>query len=198
MKKFKKSIVALSLSTAMLAIAGFGTLAYFTDTETASNSFTVGKVDIDLREESWHEENGVIIPGRTIEKDPTVIIQQGSVESYVRMVVKMPENLFRVSNLANAQDPAITFNDMDNEVWIMSEPMSIDGEVTIVFTYHEKVAAPTDVVKLEPLFTELAIGNHVDNEVAALLGEKFNIDVSALAVQAEGFTNAEDAFTAAF
>ena len=211
MKKFKKSIVALSLSTAMLAIAGFGTLAYFTDTETASNSFTVGKVDIGLEEENWeHKEEGesaTVIPGTTIPKDPVVTIKEGSLESYIRMVVKMPENVFRASSLnENNTDPLITFNKMDDKVWITSPAILVGDEVTVVFTYNEAVAAPNEDVVLKALFESLIIGADDNNELAEVLGDQFDIDVSAYAVQTEGFKdtsksymeNVEDAFAAAF
>ena len=48
----KKRIIAISLVVAMLAIAVIGgSLAYFTDTDAATNTFTVGNVDIKLIEQ---------------------------------------------------------------------------------------------------------------------------------------------------
>ena len=50
----KRKILALALTIAMIAILAVGgSLAYFTDTETATNVFTVGDVEIAL-----HESNG--------------------------------------------------------------------------------------------------------------------------------------------
>ena len=47
----KKRIIAISLIVAMLAVAIIGgSLAYFTDTDAATNTFTVGNVEIDLIE----------------------------------------------------------------------------------------------------------------------------------------------------
>lgn len=47
----KKKILALSLCVVMAAIAIVGgTLAYFTDTDKATNTFTVGNIDINLTE----------------------------------------------------------------------------------------------------------------------------------------------------
>ena len=56
----KKKILALSLCVVMLAIAIVGgTLAYFTDTKSATNTFTVGNVKIDLIEQQRKlDENG--------------------------------------------------------------------------------------------------------------------------------------------
>lgn len=53
----KKKILAMSLCVVMLAIAIVGgTLAYFTDTKSATNTFTVGNVKIDLIESKFHRE----------------------------------------------------------------------------------------------------------------------------------------------
>ena len=54
----KKKLVAISLVVAMLAVAVIGgSLAYFTDTKSAENTFTVGNVKIELLESSLHREN---------------------------------------------------------------------------------------------------------------------------------------------
>ena len=53
----KKKITAIFLCVALLAIAIVGaSLAYFTDTKTATNTFTVGNVKIDLIESRYHRE----------------------------------------------------------------------------------------------------------------------------------------------
>ena len=46
----KKRIVTIALVVALVAIAAVGTLAYFTDTDEATNTFAVGNVSIDLIE----------------------------------------------------------------------------------------------------------------------------------------------------
>ena len=51
----KKKILALSMCIALAAIAIAGaSLAYFTDTKSATNTFTVGNVKIDLIESRYH------------------------------------------------------------------------------------------------------------------------------------------------
>ena len=62
----KKKITAICLCVALLAIAIVGaTLAYFTDTKSATNTFTVGNVKIDLLESSLHRENAGVANGAT-------------------------------------------------------------------------------------------------------------------------------------
>ena len=53
----KKKVTALCLCVALLAVAVVGaSLAYFTDTDKATNTFTVGNVKIDLIESRYHRQ----------------------------------------------------------------------------------------------------------------------------------------------
>ena len=62
----KKKLTAIFLCVALVAIAVVGaSLAYFTDTDSATNTFTVGNVKIDLLESSLHRENAGIANGTT-------------------------------------------------------------------------------------------------------------------------------------
>ena len=86
----KKKLVAISLVVAMLAVAVIGgSLAYFTDTtETKTNEFTVGNVNIDLTEPAW---NGTanLMPGVTVAKDPTITVEEKSEDCWVFIKVEM-------------------------------------------------------------------------------------------------------------
>ena len=67
----KKKITAIFLCVALLAIAIVGaSLAYFTDTKTATNTFTVGNVKIELIESRFHREGNDNSDDKTI-PDPT-------------------------------------------------------------------------------------------------------------------------------
>lgn len=53
----KKKLTAIFLCVALVAIAIVGaSLAYFTDTKSATNTFTVGNVKIDLIESRFHPD----------------------------------------------------------------------------------------------------------------------------------------------
>lgn len=72
------------------ALAAGGTAAYLTDFETATNSFTVGKVDIDLDEPNWKpEDNTDLVPTQVIRKDPYVA-NKGVNEAFVYLEVSVP------------------------------------------------------------------------------------------------------------
>ena len=62
----KKKLTAIFLCVALVAIAVVGaSLAYFTDTKSATNTFTVGNVKIKLLESSLHRENAGVANGAT-------------------------------------------------------------------------------------------------------------------------------------
>lgn len=96
----KKKILSIALVAclALVAIAG-ASLAYFTDTDNATNSFTSGKVDIKLNE-VFDEENAQLIPGVDIQKDVTISLSDDSVESYVWYTYAIPAALDNADNQA--------------------------------------------------------------------------------------------------
>lgn len=83
----KKKILAITLCVAMLAIALVsGTMAYFTDTHAQTNTFTMGKVDIELTEPNYvPAEDGKlkVFPGQSYDKDPTITVAADSEDCYL-------------------------------------------------------------------------------------------------------------------
>ena len=100
MKTRSKALLLTLCAVLLVAASVLGTMAYLTDKETVTNTFTVGKVKIEL-DEAKVDENGTpvegaarvkaneykLMPGHTYTKDPTVTVKEGSEESYVRMKV---------------------------------------------------------------------------------------------------------------
>ena len=79
----KKKFTAIFLCVALVAIAVVGTsLAYFTDTKSATNTFTVGNVKIDLIESKFHRE-GNDNSGDTSIPDPTHTVTADDGMKYV-------------------------------------------------------------------------------------------------------------------
>ena len=92
----KRKALLLNLCAVLLVAASvLGTMAYLTSTDTVTNTFTVGKVEIKLDETDVTNSTGPrvqansykLMPGTTYTKDPTVTVLNGSEESYVRMKV---------------------------------------------------------------------------------------------------------------
>ena len=89
----KKKIVALCLCVALAVVAiGGATLAYFTDTDAKTNTFTVGKVDITLNE-TFDKNNAKLMPGVDVNKDVSITLNEGSSDAYVWYLWKIPADL---------------------------------------------------------------------------------------------------------
>lgn len=87
----KKKILALCLCIAMLAVAIVGgTLAYFTDTDDATNTFTVGNIAIDLVEN--FEQDSELMPGIDVKKE-VYINNTGDNNAYVWYEYLIPAEL---------------------------------------------------------------------------------------------------------
>lgn len=130
----KKRIVTIALVVALVAIAAVGTLAYFTDTDDATNTFVVGNVSIELIEEERDGNGGTknftqgkklypIVGSAQGEKDalgmPTaknyvdkmVTIQNtGSEKAYIRAYFAIPSALDDGYETFNAGMNVLHFN----------------------------------------------------------------------------------------
>ena len=116
----KKKIISLCLVVCLLATAIGGTLAYFTDTDSEKNTFTVGKVDIEVSE--TNKINGVevtgnafenVMPGTEITKT-AVVTNNSSEDAYVRVVVRAT-NQEELYALLDKYDEADIFKGWDFE-----------------------------------------------------------------------------------
>lgn len=87
----KKKIVSIALVVAMVAVIAVGSLAYFTDKDSAENKFTVGNVDIKLNE--VFEQDSKLLPGIDVNKDVTITLKEGSSDAYVWYLWKIPADL---------------------------------------------------------------------------------------------------------
>ena len=100
--KHKKKVVLATGLVGLMAIGGIG--AYFTDGETATNEFTIGRISIDLQEPNWIPPTN-ITPNQTIPKDPQVK-NDGINEAYVFLEVTVPYKNIVVAELNGIKKPA--------------------------------------------------------------------------------------------
>ena len=210
----KKKILALSMCIALAAIAIVGaSLAYFTDTKTATNTFTMGNVQIKLDETNVNDPKGDrvtsnvynVYPGAVVTKDP-IVHNIGKNGAYIRATV----NVSNWMNLVGAYYPDFkeTFpNDgykaaLNLLVGELGEGWSVVGvEAGDVFTigqfdakfilkYDGVLAAGDDTTAM---FQTVTIPAGIDNANAGSFDE---VKVVAQAIQADGFNTWEDAFAA--
>ena len=83
----KKRRVTIALVVALVAIAAVGTLAYFTDTDEATNTFAVGNVEIKLIEQQ-RGENGLVPFEQNKKLYPIVGSAQGEKDKYGMPIAK--------------------------------------------------------------------------------------------------------------
>lgn len=220
----KKKIISLALVVAMLAIAVVGgTLAYFTDEDEATNTFTVGSVEIDLLESELHRTNDSatddqiiaddlvydtsvenIMPGQWIKKAPYVL-NTGKNDAYVRVRVIFEkdeaESLYFMETTTAQEDGSIVktwqFKDADGNVVGDNTPYASRptdyATLEYTFTYTEALA-PNEMTYW-PAFWQYCVKNGLDQDDIAGL-ELDKIVVEADAIQAETFDTAADAFAA--
>lgn len=169
----KKKIIALCLVIALAATAVIGgTLAYFTDNEEATNTFTVGNVDITLTEPNWEgtgsQDAPEVYPGEPLAKDPTVT-NAGANPCFVRIKVEGLDCL----------SPAGMITYRTDYVTGKLGTHWVDGGDG--YFYYDQVLAVGDTT--DALFDQIVIPTDLENGDAET---EFNVVVTAEAVQAQG------------
>ena len=242
----KKSIVlaATALMMAAALVVG-GTLAYFTDTDDATNTFTVGNVDIELIEK-FDPDNALLIPGKAnaINKDVS-IKNVGTNDAYVWYTYKIPaaldstdgstgtNNILHVNSLgrtwdtyrenskywAEGQTEALPLEqtwDHDANVELNSligpegfiGTETIDGVVYNVYVvlYHGVLAYNQETTQaMDQAYLDSKVDYDHENDCYTIGGKEIDFDfeknpiniiVTAYAIQADGFDDVYEAYTA--
>ena len=207
--KTKRKALLLSLCAVLLVVASvMGTMAYLTSTDTVTNTFTVGNVQITLDEAKVNPDGTLVpnaarvkrnsyklLPGLTYTKDPTVTVLSGSESSYIKMTVTFSnaaelDAIFAPTGGANLTS---IFNGYDSDNWIEKGSTTAANTRTYEFWYKEAVAAPTADVVLDALFDSITVPDFITKEQLATINN-MTITVNAYAIQAAGFENAEEAW----
>ena len=83
----KKKVLSIALVVALVAIMVSGTLAYFTDSDEVTNTFTVGSVLIDIYENNAQTDSDTMRFDKLL--TPVVNADPSSDESYIHKAVKV-------------------------------------------------------------------------------------------------------------
>ena len=87
----KRTLIILVALVAVFGMAVGGTIAWLTDqTEPITNTFTVGNINIELKETATEFK---MVPGVTIAKDPKITVVSGSEACYLFVKVEKSANL---------------------------------------------------------------------------------------------------------
>ncbi len=166
----KKSLITMLVALVLVAAVGVGaTLAYLTDkTDTVTNTFTVGKVKIDLTEfkddvELADGEDGFayddVLPGQTYSKKPVVTVKADSEECYlfVKLVNANGANLVLNDYTLNADGGWTALDGVDNVYYrTVAKNATEDTE----FTLFKSFTVSQDIVNEEnenTTFTDIEI-----------------------------------------
>lgn len=195
MKKATKTLLLMLCAVVLVVSSILGTVAYLTSTDTVTNTFTVGNVTIELKERAMKTETGEldtsvttledagiddikVIPGRTIYKQPVVIVNKDSEECW--LFVKI-ENGVTDKKILDAMVEIKAHEDTAEAKW---EAVGSDGW----YQYTGKAAPALDGTTKKDaefqVFDYFKFDNLTNDEVKAL--EDASIKVTAYAIQADG------------
>jgi predicted ribosomally synthesized peptide with SipW-like signal peptide len=165
-------IGALLLALALMVASLGGISAYFTDADSATNTFEIGEVDIELQEPNWPGTPDTT-PNETTPKDPQ-IYNKGKSDAFVFLEVLVPyrDNIVIAdqNGIANAPVTSELFVYETNPGWveIQSEINEQDGVVRHLYAY---IGDNTSDLKALPhgattttLFDEVTFINAVEGQ----------------------------------
>ena len=214
----KKSILMAAIAVMLVAVLVVGgTLAYFTDAKSATNTFTVGDVKIKLDESNVKDPNGDrvtsneytgVFPGIQYKKDP-VVTNTGKNGAYVRAVVTIEngmnwmglynENVWTAPQaeafmklICNKMGDGWSLEDYDYVT--NAERGSTDFVAVLKYDGVLATGKATTAMFENIMLPADATTNDITTRVAQ--NGVFHIDVVAQAIQADGFTSWNDAFKA--
>lgn len=211
--------VLLMLLCAVVPVAGsvFGTMAYLTDNDAATNTFTVGQVHMKLDEAKVNPDGTYVtdnsnrvteneyhlIPGHTYIKDPTIHISDDSEDCYLFVRV---ENSIR--NIETNEEGKTIAEQMEDLGWVAVDGATdiyvlAKGEGEADYTYTVSKGAEVEVFKNFIIDGDKVVnvpdGETVpDGKVDLTPYAAATVKVTAYAVQAAGFDTSLDAWKATF
>jgi len=220
----KKKILAITLCVAMLAIMLVsGTMAYFTDTQAKTNTFTMGKVDIELSEPNYApaaDGKLKVFPGQTYPKDPTITVASDSEDCYLVATVTIGNRadlheLYKNDTtgvkqrwgLSLAGAGKLVSGGIADYTAVPATENGVSGTLLngkVFLTYSEDVDADTitytfyfkdihSAGQKEVLFTKVNIPSIIDN---GDIDSDLDVTVNAYAIQAVGFADVYAAYAA--
>lgn len=211
MKTRSKALLLTLCAVLLVAATIFGTMAYLTSTDTVTNTFTVGKVNIKLDEAKANLDGSLVadadrvkaneyklLPGHTYNKDPMVTVLSGSESSYVKMTVTFSKaNELDAIFAPDGANLTRIFNGYDASNWIAkgNTKDATANTRTYEFWYKEAVAAPDGDVALDALFDSITVPGTITGAQLETIKD-MTITVNAYAIQADGFADAAAAWAA--
>ena len=189
MRKSKKQLLRTLMACGLvISVAAGGTVAYLTDAETATNTFTVGKVKIDLEEPGYpgndSDEVKNIIPNQEIVKDPQ-IENTGNNDALVFLRVEIPQETFTDEDdgtWEQKKQDLFRLKGVSDQWELLRTETTTDADgktkTSYVYGYKKTLAKGSTTDKL---FQKVQMKNSIEKD---LEGNVEDVIVTACAIQA--------------
>ena len=204
MKTARKVLIIALCAVLLVSISVMGTMAYLTSQASVTNTFTVGKVGIEL-DEALVDANGKeitdenakrvkenkykLLPGLDYDKDPTIHVADDSENCW--LFVKVENGIAGIE--AASENTETGYKNITDQIKGHSWTQLVVNDKEVPNVYY-KSYSKTQTEKDLVVFDTFKINGAKDaDDIAAVKDAK--ITVTAYAVQADGFDNASDAWT---
>lgn len=181
----KRKITLCALLICCLAVAGFGTVAYFTADDTARNVITAGNIKIELKEMSIPVDGGKpvefkdvtgVMPGGSVSKIVSVK-NVGEKTAYIR--VSVDKVIILAEGVSGEPDASLVYFNINKNDWT---------QIGDYYYYNKPLVSGAETEKLfERVFFDKSMSNMYQNS-------KSIITVNAQATQVDN--NGDDVFSA--
>lgn len=188
-RKTKKKLLVACAVAAIMVIGGAS--AYFTATDSAENTWTIGNVAIDLQEPNYDEsDTSDITPNQELDKDPQVQ-NTGTNDAFVFVKFSIPKAdvaTAAADGTPNESEVQELFNYSINEGWSLVSSSEGENSNTYVYAYAADGACTALAAEATTpvLFTDGKIT--FKNIIEGQLGNTVVIPVNAYAIQTTDIT----------
>ena len=168
----KKKLCVIALLVICLAIAAYGTSAYFTHEQTATNVITSCSIKVELQE--WSDTGSGLVPFEDVEgvlpgTEVSKIVQVKNIGGQAAWIRVTADKAIHLAEGVNGEvDLSLISYDLNTDFWTEK-----DG-----FYYYSTILQPNKVT--EPLFTKVIFSSTMSNMYQ---NSKATIDVTAQATQ---------------
>ena len=195
----KRKTMAVAIVLALVLLIG-GVIAYFTDTDDATNVFTLGdEVDISLTE-TWTASDGLgIHPGAVVTKAPSIVNESTTTPAYVFAEVIVP--CYDADADGTVETPLFALLDENGDLgcnsgWVLvetSEVNTTDKTITYVYAYGTSsamtsLAASPSTPKTttsKPVFSKVKLDEDLTATQKATASATPNIVINAYGIQTD-------------
>lgn len=185
----KRAIIIVLLMLLVILIGGI--FAYFTDTKTLTNVFTIGdNIVINLTEPNWvangaNSANGAH-PGANIAKDPTITNESTTTPAYVFAEVTVP---CYASTGTTVDTPLFTLNNIGSGWNLMSTSTVDTTNKTITYVYNYGTASSMTPLAAStstaPVFDSVTLAPTLTAAQKATLPSNTDVVVNGYGIQTD-------------